>query len=610
MVARLSRILLPLMLAGLTVLLVFQFATSGPQVGTWTYTQLITNAQAGTVKDLSISGTTGTATDAAGHKYTVALPSDQTVTLADELRADGVNVDFQSSNNLATLFFDFLPQLLILAFIGGFVYISYRSISRGQQGIMGFGRSKARLQGPQQSQITFVDVAGVDEARSELQEIVEFLKFPAKFTSLGARLPKGVLLVGPPGTGKTLLSKAVAGEAGVPFFSISGSEFIEMFVGVGASRVRDLFDQAKKASPCIVFIDEIDAVGRQRGAGVGGGNDERESTVGQLLVEMDGFDTSTAVIVMAATNRPDILDPALLRPGRFDRHVTLDRPDINGRKAILEVHVRNKPIDSSVDLGIVARQTPGFVGADLSSLVNESAILAARAERKTITMNDLEEAIYRVMAGPERRAMRISDEEKSIIAYHESGHAVVMNDLRRGGDRVHSVSIVSRGSALGWTLTLPGDDKHLVANDALYDQLAGMMGGRVAEEIVFGSITSGAEDDIRRATAIARRMVTQWGMSDKIGPVAMGENQELIFLARDLGTQRNYSETMATTIDEEVKRLMEDARTKAHDIITKHRATLDALSAALIVSETIKGNDLDLILAQAAPPPPAPPPPA
>jgi cell division protease FtsH len=551
------------------------------------------------VKSLVISGNTGLATDFSGHKYSVALPPDQSVTFADELRADHVTVVFQGTD-IGTLLISFLPNLIILLLVGGLIYWSYRSIQRGQGQAMSFGRSKPRLVSPERSPVTFADVAGVQEAQEELKEVVEFLKTPEKFRALGARIPRGVLMVGPPGSGKTLLAKAVAGEAGVPFFSISGSEFVEMFVGVGASRVRDLFDQAKKASPCIVFVDEIDAVGRQRGTGLGGGNDEREQTLNQLLVEMDGFDTDTAVIVIAATNRPDVLDPALLRPGRFDRHVTLDRPDVRGRRAILDVHVKDKPLAPEANLDVLARQTPGFCGADLANLVNEAAILAARSNRKLIGMDDLEEAIYRVIAGPERKSMRISDDEKRVVAYHEAGHALVMHALPHS-DRVHRISIISRGSALGWTLSLPGDDQHLANELALHEQLAGMMGGRVAEEIVFGNVTSGAENDIKRVTQLARRMVTQWGMSERIGPVAMGENNEVVFLGRDLGERRNYSEEVASLIDSEVRRMVEEARAIARKVLTERRASLTELAERLIAEETVEGEELDRML------PPAPP---
>jgi cell division protease FtsH len=597
---RLQRWILPIALGLAAAVFLVQYLTSASQPTPWTYTELLDHAQAGQVKSLAISGATGIATDQAGHKYSVALPPDQSVTMADELRGYGVNLSFPPGMDIGTLLISFLPNLLILLLVGGLIYWSYRSIQRGQGQAMSFGRSKPRLVSPERSPVTFADVAGVEEAQEELKEVVEFLKTPEKFRALGARIPRGVLMVGPPGSGKTLLARAVAGEAGVPFFSISGSEFVEMFVGVGASRVRDLFDQAKKASPCIVFVDEIDAVGRQRGTGLGGGNDEREQTLNQLLVEMDGFDTDTHVIVIAATNRPDVLDPALLRPGRFDRHVTLDRPDVRGRRAILDVHVKDKPLGPDAKLDIIARQTPGFCGADLANLVNEAAILAARSEHKAITMDDLEEAIYRVIAGPERKSVRISDEEKRVVAFHEAGHALVMHALPHG-DKVHRISIISRGSALGWTLSLPGDDQHLANEPALHEQLAGMMGGRVAEEIVFGQVTSGAENDIKRVTQLARRMVTQWGMSERIGPVAMGENNEVVFLGRDLGERRNYSEEMASLIDSEVRRMVEEARGVARKVLTERRASLTQLAERLILEETVEGEELDRML------PPAPP---
>jgi cell division protease FtsH len=493
-----------------------------------------------------------------------------------------------------------LPNLFLLLVIGGFMWYMLRQTQSGNNQALSFGRSRARLLAGDKPQITFNDVAGVEEAKVELTEIVEFLKYPDKFTAVGARIPKGVLLVGPPGTGKTLLSKAVAGEAGVPFFSISGSEFVEMFVGVGASRVRDLFDQAKKNSPCIVFVDEIDAVGRQRGAGLGGGHDEREQTLNQLLVEMDGFETSTHVIVIAATNRPDVLDPALLRPGRFDRHVTLDRPDIRGRRAILEVHARNKPLDSSVQLEVLAKQTPGFSGADLSNLINEAAILAARNNRKLITMKDLEEAIARVIAGPERKSRMISEKEKQTIAFHEMGHALVMRTLPHT-DPVHKISIVSRGMALGWTLSLPQEDKYLVSKAELADQLAGILGGRCAEELILGekNITTGAQDDIRKATSLARKMVTEWGMSDKLGPLAFGTKEELVFLGRDLGEQRNYSEEVASEIDQEIHHLVDSAFMLAKQVLREREHVLRALAARLVEVETMDAIEMDRIIEQA-----------
>ncbi|HEV1991824.1 MAG TPA: ATP-dependent zinc metalloprotease FtsH, partial [Candidatus Dormibacteraeota bacterium] len=481
---------------GLVFWFTWQSLQSGGNANDWHFSQLMSKAQTGDVKSLEINGPDGIATDSSGKKHNVVLPdtTGEPPWLVELRTTDHVDVFLDKNNSGSYLLSVLLPNIILVILIAAFMWWVLRQTQSGNNQAISFGRSRARLIAGDKPAITFADVAGVEEAKQELSEIVEFLKYPEKFVALGARIPKGVLLVGPPGTGKTLLSKAVAGEAGVPFFSISGSEFVEMFVGVGASRVRDLFDQAKKNSPCIVFVDEIDAVGRQRGAGLGGGHDEREQTLNQLLVEMDGFDTNTHVIVIAATNRPDVLDPALLRPGRFDRHVTLDRPDIKGRRAILDVHARNKPLDTTVDLDVLARQTPGFSGADLANLINEAAILAARANQKVIGMVQLEEAIARVIAGPERKSRRISDHEKEIIAYHEVGHALVMKALPHT-DPVHKISIISRGMALGWTLSLPEEDKYLISRDELMDQIAGIMGGRVAEEIVFGDITSGAEND-------------------------------------------------------------------------------------------------------------------
>jgi cell division protease FtsH len=451
-----------------------------------------------------------------------------------------------------------------------------------------------------QPSVTFTDVAGVEEAKEELKEVVEFLREPQKFISLGARIPKGVLLVGPPGTGKTLLAKAVSGEAGVPFFSISGSEFVEMFVGVGASRVRDLFEQAKRHSPCIVFVDEIDAVGRQRGAGLGGSHDEREQTLNQMLVEMDGFDTDTNVIIMAATNRPDILDPALLRPGRFDRRVVLDRPDVRGREAILKVHVKGKPLAPNVDLNLLARATPGFVGADLENLVNEAAILAARLNKKVINQPEFEEAIERVIAGPERKSRLISAEEKQIVAYHEAGHAVLMNAIPESNP-VQKVSIIARGMMGGYTLALPEEDRTLMSRKKMQADIIGLLGGRVAEEIVFDDITSGASNDIERVTQLARQMVTRLGMSDELGPMVYGQKEELIFLGREISEQRDYSEAVAEKIDAEVRKVVNEAYKEAKRILKSYRTELDAVATRLLEVETLSRDEFEKIF-----PPPIP----
>ncbi|HLQ62598.1 MAG TPA: ATP-dependent zinc metalloprotease FtsH [Candidatus Acidoferrales bacterium] len=578
----------------------WQSIEGGQKAGEWTYTKLLQKAAAGQVREVDVKGNQATAIDTDGRRWDVKLPDDPSKVI-DELANMNPPVDVKIDNSSSSTYWlqVLVPNLILLLLIGGFMYYILRQTQSGNNQAMSFGRSRARMVTGDKPAVTFADVAGVEEAKQELNEIVEFLKYPEKFVALGARIPKGVLLVGPPGTGKTLLSKAVAGEAGVPFFSISGSEFVEMFVGVGASRVRDLFDQAKKNSPCIVFVDEIDAVGRQRGAGLGGGHDEREQTLNQLLVEMDGFDTNTHVIVIAATNRPDVLDPALLRPGRFDRHVTLDRPDIKGRRAILDVHARNKPLDSTVDLDVLARQTPGFSGADLANLINEAAILAARANRKVIGMEELEESIARVIAGPEKKSRRISEKEKEIIAYHEVGHALVQKALPNC-DPVHKVSIISRGMALGWTLSLPQEDKYLVSKAELMDQVAGMMGGRVAEEIVFGDVTSGAENDIQKATQVARRMVTQWGMSEKLGNVTMGHKEELVFLGRDLGEQRNYSEEIAAVIDEEIRNIVGHGYETAKRILTEQRDKMDVVVEQLKVVETLDGKELDELLSRPA----------
>ena len=487
-----------------------------------------------------------------------------------------------------------LGYVLPFIFLAGVFWFVFRQAQGSNNAALSFGKSRARMFTGDQPTVTFQDVAGVEEAKEELQEVVEFLREPEKFISLGARIPKGVLLVGPPGTGKTLLAKAVSGEAGVPFFSISGSEFVEMFVGVGASRVRDLFDQAKRHSPCIVFVDEIDAVGRQRGAGLGGSHDEREQTLNQMLVEMDGFDTDTNVIIMAATNRPDILDPALLRPGRFDRRVVLDRPDMRGREAILKVHTKGKPLSPDANLGVLSRSTPGFVGADLENLVNEAAILAARRNKKLIEQPELEEAIERVIAGPERKSRLISEEEKRIVAYHEAGHAVVMNALPEA-DPVHKVSIIARGMAGGYTLALPEDDRTLMPKKKLIADMIGLLGGRAAEELVFDDITSGAANDLERVTRMARAMVTRLGMSNQLGPMVYGQKEELIFLGREISEQRDYSEAVAEEIDGEVRRLVSDAYDKARQILVDYRDRLDSVARRLLEVETITREEFEEI---------------
>jgi len=531
-------------------------------------------------------------------------------TLVEQLISLGVTPEQLSSENVkievaAPSFWEsglggFFVYLLPLLLMVGVFWFIFRQAQGSNNAAMSFGKSRARMFSGEHPTVTFQDVAGAEESKQELAEIVEFLKEPQKFIQLGARIPKGVLLVGPPGTGKTLLAKAVSGEAGVPFFSISGSEFVEMFVGVGASRVRDLFDQAKRHSPCIIFVDEIDAVGRQRGAGLGGSHDEREQTLNQMLVEMDGFDTDTNVIIIAATNRPDILDPALMRPGRFDRRVTLDRPDMKGREAILKVHVKGKPLEPSVDLGSLARGTPGFVGADLENLVNESAILAARRNKKSIGQSELEEAIERVVMGPERKSRLISDEEKRIIAYHEAGHAVVGNAIAEA-DPVQKVTIVGRGQAGGLTWFRPDEDRLLYSRKKLLANLAYMLGGRVAEEIVFDDITSGASNDIEQVTRLARSMVTRLGMSSEMGPRVYGQKEEMIFLGREISEQRDYSEAVAEQIDSEVRKIVDDSYKLARKLLTKYRKQLDMVAQKLLEVETLTREDFEAIF-----PPPSP----
>ena len=517
----------------------------------------------------------------------------------EQLSSENVTIEVRPPSQWAGILSGAL-YILPVIFMAGVLWFIFRQAQGSNNAAMSFGKSRARMFSGEHPTVTFQDVAGVEESKQELAEVVEFLKEPQKFIQLGARIPKGVLLVGPPGTGKTLLAKAVSGEAGVPFFSISGSEFVEMFVGVGASRVRDLFDQAKRHSPCIVFVDEIDAVGRQRGAGLGGSHDEREQTLNQMLVEMDGFDTDTNIIIIAATNRPDILDPALLRPGRFDRRVTLDRPDMKGREAILKVHVKGKPLEPSVDLGSLARGTPGFVGADLENLVNEGAILAARRNKKSIGQIDLEEAIERVVMGPERKSRLISDEEKRIIAYHEAGHAVVMNAIPEA-DPVQKITIVGRGQAGGLTWYRPEDDRILTSRKKMVAALAGLLGGRVAEELVFDDVTSGASSDLERVTQMARTMVTRLGMSNDMGLMTYGQKEELIFLGREISEQRDYSEAIAEKIDAEVRKLVDDAYKLTKKLLMKYRDRLDAVAQKLLEVESLTREEFEGIF-----PPPFP----
>ncbi len=524
----------------------------------------------------------------------VVVPSEAKEDLVKELNKANINFEVKGVDRSAMLFSMvssfFLPILIVVGFL-----FMVRSAQSGGNQAMSFGRSRAKLMMDNKVKVCFNDVAGIDEAKQELQEIVDFLKSPEKFQALGARIPRGVLLVGSPGTGKTLLAKAVAGEAGVPFFSISGSDFVEMFVGVGASRVRDLFDQAKKQAPCIVFVDEIDAVGRQRGAGLGGGHDEREQTLNQLLVEMDGFEGSTGIIVVAATNRPDILDSALLRPGRFDRQVVIDRPDVSGREQILNVHGKGKPLAKDVDLKILARRTPGFTGADLSNLINEAALIAARADKREIEMTDLELAIDKVIAGPEKRSRLIPPKEKEMTAYHEVGHAL-MNVLLPHAHPLHKVTIIPRGFALGLTMAVPEEDVLSMTKAMIVDQIGVCLGGRVAEEVVYGDVTTGAQNDLEKSTGLARRMVTEFGMSERLGPMTFGKRHEQVFLGRDFGHERDYGENIATAIDEEVSEIISGQYARVKELLLTHRPHMDALVKALLEKETLDKKEVDAIL--------------
>ena len=562
------------------------------------FSEVVAMAKRGQVDTIEVSGDKLTVTNIRGESFTST--KEERSSIYDILQGAGVDpatsnisIYVRGSSGLGSLF-GILLNFLPLIFLGAVLLFMMRQAQGNTNQTFSFGRSRARMLVGNQPTISFSDVAGVEEAKIELEEVVEFLKFPERFLTLGARIPRGVLLVGPPGTGKTLLARAVAGEAEVPFFSISGSEFVEMFVGVGASRVRDLFEQAKRNAPCIVFVDEIDAVGRHRGAGLGGGHDEREQTLNQILVEMDGFDTSINVIVVAATNRPDILDPALLRPGRFDRRVVLDNPDINGRTEILKVHVKGKPLDEGVDLGNIARQTPGFSGADLANLVNESAILAARRKQESIGFDEFAESIDRVMAGPARKSRVISDHEKEVTAFHEAGHALV-GYLLPNVDPVAKVTIVSRGVMGGYTKFLPEEDRNLQSLSQFRDQLAVAMGGRVAEEVQFGEaeITTGASNDLEQATQMARTMVTRFGMSERLGPRTFGKREELVFLGREISEQRDYSDQVAETIDDEVHALINTAYETAKKLITENKDRLDRIAHYLVDNETAEGDVLN-----------------
>ncbi len=590
--------LLILTVVGVLLFRVFPMSQSQEEV---TLSKVVQDIGSGQVKSIVVNGDTMAVTYKSGSE--VLSRKEEGIELTKTLKSLGVDptaldgVDIQVKpvsawGQVLAVAGSILPLILVAVL---FLFLMRQAQGSNNQAIA-FGKSRARVLTGEKPTITFDDVAGVDEAKQELAEVVEFLKEPQKFISLGARIPKGVILMGPPGTGKTLLAKAVSGEAGVPFFSISGSEFVEMFVGVGAARVRDLFDQAKRHSPCIIFVDEVDAVGRHRGAGLGGSHDEREQTLNQILVEMDGFGTDTNIIVIAATNRPDILDPALLRPGRFDRRVVLDRPDIKGRREILAVHVRGKPLAKDVDLDVMARQTPGFVGADIENMVNEAAILAARRNLMSIGMEELQEAVERVVAGPERKSKLITAGEKRVLAYHEAGHALVESSLPNC-DPVHKVSIVARGMNLGYTLSLPEQDRYLYTQDKFEDEIAAMLAGRASEEMVFGDKWTGAADDLERATKLARKMVTAYGMSERLGPLSFGDREELVFLGREISEQRNYSDHVAEEIDQEVSRIIQEAYARARGILTQYTDRLNALAQRLIDVETIEREELQAILA-------------
>ena len=557
-----------------------------------TYSAFMKHVQQDEVKQVTIVDNVISGKLKDGKDFSTVAPSDDS--LIPTLRARDIEIKAELPPQppwWTTILSSLLPMLLIV----GIWFMLMQQSQGGGGRVMNFGKSRARRYDEDNIKITFKDVAGADEAKQELEEVVEFLKHPKKYNDLGAKIPKGVLLYGPPGTGKTLLAKAVAGEAGVPFFSISGSDFVEMFVGVGASRVRDLFEQAKKSAPCIVFIDEIDAVGRQRGAGLGGGHDEREQTLNQLLVEMDGFGANEGIIMIAATNRPDILDPALLRPGRFDRQIVVDRPDIKGRQEILKVHVKGKPISPEVELGVIARRTPGFTGADLSNLVNEAALMAARKNKNKIDMPEMEEAAERVIMGPERRSRVISDKEKRLTAYHEGGHTLV-GMLLDNTDPVHKVTIIPRGRAGGYTLSLPKEDRYYATRSEMLDELKVLLGGRVAEALVLKEISSGASNDLQRATSLARQMICEYGMSPELGPMTFGHRQDQVFLGRDIGRDKDYSEEVAAKIDKEIRKFIDEAYQKTESLLNENMDKLHLIADALIERETLEGEEIDQLM--------------
>jgi len=582
-----------------TVGIVNFIANQGTETSKMPYNEFRQNLESGQVSEIMVRPDSGTyyieGKLKSGEVFFTNGPLYNNTELLKQIEAANIQKEVYEEQKGESVWLTFLTSIIPFVIIFILFFFLLNQAQGGGSRVMNFGKSKAKLYNDEKKKVTFNDVAGADEEKAELEEVVEFLKDPRKFAQLGARIPKGVLLVGPPGTGKTLLARAVAGEAGVPFFSISGSDFVEMFVGVGASRVRDLFENAKKNAPCIIFIDEIDAVGRQRGAGLGGGHDEREQTLNQLLVEMDGFGANEGIIIIAATNRPDILDPALLRPGRFDRQITVDRPDVKGRFAVLKVHARNKPLAENVDLDVIARRTPGFTGADLENLLNEAALLSARKGKKKIEMVEVDEAIDRVIAGPAKKSRVISEDEKRLVAYHEAGHTIVGYHLEHA-DTVHKVTIIPRGSAGGYTVMLPKEDRYFATRSELLDKISGLLGGRVAEEIVLNEISTGAHNDFERATGIARRMVTEFGMSDILGPMQFGRSQGQVFLGRDFGHERDYSENTSQRIDEEIQRIIREQYTRTKDLLNKYRDHLEIVAQTLLTVETLDAEQIKQLI--------------